>query len=71
VDRNRQRREEVAVDDKSNRGGMERKLISLRQDYEVRYWTQVLGVSHAELREAVRNAGRSVSAVRAYLQRSR
>ena len=38
------------MDDKTKRGGLDRKLISLREDYEVRYWTQVLGVSQAELK---------------------
>jgi hypothetical protein len=59
------------VDDNTNRGGHDRKLISLKQDYQMRYWTQVLGVSRAELIDAVRNAGVSVAAVRAYLARQR
>jgi hypothetical protein len=62
---------EAAVEDKTPHEHVDRKLIRLKQDYEMRYWTQVLGVSRADLIEAVRNAGVSVPAVRAYLARQR
>jgi hypothetical protein len=42
-------------------------LISLKKDYEVRYWTQALGISKAELMEAVKTVGHSARRVRAYL----
>ncbi len=44
---------------------------ALREDYEVRDWTQRLGVSEAELREAVDAVGTSPDAVRAYPEESR
>jgi hypothetical protein len=42
-------------------------LISLKEDYEMRYWTQALGVTKSELMEAVHAVGHSASRVRAYL----
>jgi hypothetical protein len=53
-------------DDKTKRG-QDGKLISLTEDYEVRYWTKALGVNEDQLREAVAAAGHSASAVRAWL----
>lgn len=50
---------------------MDRKLISLKQDYEVRYWTQALGVSKDELKDAVNAVGPSAERVRRYLQARR
>lgn len=50
---------------------MDRKLISLKQDYEVRYWTQALGVSKDELKDAVNAVGPSAQRVREYLQARR
>jgi hypothetical protein len=55
------------ADDTGQRGGSDRDLIALKQDYEVRYWTQALGVTKAELIEAVRAVGHSATAVRHYL----
>lgn len=46
---------------------MDRKLISLREDYEVRYWTQALGVTRQELIDAVQAVGPSAQTVRDYL----
>jgi hypothetical protein len=45
----------------------DRKLISLAQEHEVRYWTKALGVSEERLREAVGRVGHSVAKVRAEL----
>ena len=53
--------------DDTTKTGLDRDLISLKEDYEVRYWTQALGVNKAELIEAVRAVGHSASAVRRYL----
>jgi hypothetical protein len=55
------------MDDKSKRGSRDHDLISLKEDYEVRYWTQAFGVTKAELIEAVRDVGHSAARVRAYL----
>jgi hypothetical protein len=59
--------EDVMPDDKTKRGGRDRDLIALKEDYEVRYWTQALGVTKSELIEAVRAVGHSAVAVRRYL----
>lgn len=57
-------------DDRSNVGGADRSRISLSEDHEVRGWTESLGVSEAELREAVDAVGNSAPAVRAYLNQA-
>lgn len=54
-------------DDKKNRGEPDRSLISLKEKYEVDYWTKKFGVSEAKLREAVKAVGPSVDKVRQYL----
>ena len=59
------------ADDINNIGSPDRDRISLSEDYEIRDWTQSLGVSEAELREAVDAVGNSADAVRAYLKRDR
>ena len=56
------------ADDKTNIGSPDRDRISLGEDYEIRNWTRSLGVSEAELREAVDAVGNSVDAIRAYLK---
>jgi hypothetical protein len=43
-------------DDKTKQA-QDRKRISLREDYEVRYWTERLGVSREELARAVEDVG--------------
>ncbi len=57
------------TDDKTNIGSPDRDRVSLGEDYEIRNWTRSLGVSEAELREAVDAVGNSVDAVRAYLKK--
>jgi hypothetical protein len=56
-------------DDKNKTGPHDASLISLSEDYEVRYWTDALGISEAELRRAVGTVGNRADAVRAHLQR--
>jgi hypothetical protein len=51
------------ADDKSNRGQQDRSRINLSEDYEVRYWTQKLGVTKEELERAVQAVGNSAAAV--------
>ncbi|SKB75215.1 DUF3606 domain-containing protein [Sphingopyxis flava] len=58
----------MASDDRRNVGSPDRDRISLSEDYEVRDWTQALGVSEQELREAVDAVGSSADKVRAYLK---
>lgn len=55
------------ADDLSNRGPQDRTRINLNEPYELRYWTQALGVDEARLRAAIAAAGPSVEAVRKYL----
>ncbi|KPN16791.1 hypothetical protein AO715_01440 [Xanthomonas sp. Mitacek01] len=54
-------------DDKRNTGSPDRDRINLSEDYEVQYWTQALGVSEDELREAVKAVGSTSEAVRNHL----
>lgn len=45
----------------------DRNFISLNEHYEVRDWTNSLGVTEAQLREAVAAVGHSADKVREYL----
>ncbi len=49
---------------KSSRDG---KLISLTQDWEVKYWSKALACSVMELIDADKNVGHSAEAVRNFL----
>lgn len=52
------------TDDKTDRGPQDRSRISLGEDYEVRYWTEALGVSRERLEGVVGRVGNSADAVR-------
>ena len=54
-------------DNLQNRGQQDRSRINVHEDYEVRHWTEALGVSKEELEKAVKSVGPSVSAVREHL----
>jgi len=54
-------------DNRSNAGAQDRARINVHEDYEVRHWTEALGVSKEELEQAVKAVGPSVSAVREHL----
>jgi hypothetical protein len=54
-------------DNKDDTGSPDRDRINLNEDYEVRYWTNHLGITEAQLRFLIRDVGDSVSAVRAAL----
>jgi hypothetical protein len=56
-------------DDTTNRGEPDRSRINLGEDYEVRYWTEKLGVSKEQLAVAVKRVGNSANAVRQALGR--
>ncbi len=58
-------------DDPSQRGPQDRTRINLHEDYEVRYWTQMLGCTPEELRAAVEAVGVSADAVRRHLESGR
>ncbi|AXA92869.1 DUF3606 domain-containing protein [Massilia sp. YMA4] len=55
------------ADNLQNRGPQDRNRINVNEPWELRYWTQELGLSEDELREAVKAAGTSVSAVREHV----
>lgn len=57
------------ADDKNNRGAQDRARISMSEDYEVRYWTETLGVTRDELQHAVDQVGNSAEAVREFLKK--
>lgn len=57
------------ADDKTKVGGEDRQRISLNEDYEVRDWTESLGVSREKLVEAVDAVGDRADDVREYLKR--
>ena len=57
------------ADDKTNRGAQDRARINLSEDYEVRYWTNELGVTEHRLRDAVKAAGSSAEKVREWLKK--
>lgn len=61
--------ESTMADDKENRGPRDRSRISLTEDYEVRYWTDKLGVSKDRLEEIVRRVGSTVAAVEEALRK--
>jgi hypothetical protein len=56
-------------DDLSKRGPQDRSRINVNEPHELRYWTQALGISEAELRDAVKAVGPSATAVREHLRK--
>lgn len=57
------------ADDKTKVGGEDRQRISLNEDYEVRDWTESLGISREKLVDAVGAVGDRADDVREYLKR--
>ena len=57
------------ADDKNKRGEPDRSRISLSEDYEVRYWTQELGVTREQLASAIADVGNNPEAVRQKLNK--
>jgi hypothetical protein len=55
------------MSDNTKQTGLDRKLISLEEDYEVRDWSKSLGCTPDELRAAVKAVGNSAEKVRDYL----
>jgi hypothetical protein len=55
------------TDHPTHHGSSDRKLISLSEPHEVRYWTHALGISEERLREVVGKVGHSAKHVRAEL----
>ncbi len=52
------------ADNLQNAGPQDRSRINVREEWELRYWTQELGVSKERLEELVKEVGPSVAAVR-------
>jgi hypothetical protein len=52
------------TDDLENCGTKDRAHINLCNEYEVRYWTKVLGITQQELTVLVYKVGNSVEAIR-------
>ena len=57
------------ADNKSNTGSPDRDRINMSEDYEVRDWSEALGVSPERLQEAADAVGSSADKVRAYLNK--
>nr|WP_294942275.1 DUF3606 domain-containing protein [uncultured Mucilaginibacter sp.] len=57
------------MDNKQQVGAPDRDLINVNEDYELQYWSETLGISRDELREAVKAAGTSVEKVKTYLNK--
>jgi hypothetical protein len=57
------------ADDLQNSGKQDDQRINIEQDHEVTYWSETLGVSREELRQAVERAGPMVKDVRQHLRR--
>jgi hypothetical protein len=55
------------ADNKQQRGQQDRNRIDVHEDYELRYWTEELGVNPDELKSAVQKVGPSAKAVREHL----
>lgn len=56
------------TDDAQVRGPQDRTRININQDHEMRYWTQALGVTEAQLLRAVGAVGVSADKVRDWLR---
>lgn len=50
-------------------GPQDRSRINVHEEWEVRHWTEALGVSREELERAVAEVGVSAEAVREHLKR--
>ena len=59
------------ADNKKKRGGSDRGLIAIKEPYEVRYWSKKFKVKPAELKAAVKAAGRSAKKVGAYIKKKK
>ena len=56
-------------DDKNKRGPADAQRINVNESYEVRYWTEALGVSEARLCEVVAEVGVMADDVRRALRK--
>jgi hypothetical protein len=63
-----QQQETQMPDDRTQRGGQDRKRINVNQDHELRNWAHKFGVSTDDLKKAVQAAGDSADAVEKHLK---
>ena len=52
------------TDDTTKKRPQDSAQINIHEDYEVRYWTNALGVTSAKLKEAVKKVGPMIADVR-------
>jgi hypothetical protein len=57
------------ADDKTKSAGQDRTRINVNEDYELRDWAKKFGVTHEELKKAVKAVGTSATAVEAQLKK--
>jgi hypothetical protein len=55
------------ADDPAKKGAADRSRINVNESHELAYWTKTLGVSEAQLREAVKHVGVMAADVRRHL----
>lgn len=55
-------------DDKATRGASDRRTIDIEDEYDVRYWSEVLGVTPDRLRVVVGKVGPMAQKVRQHLR---
>jgi hypothetical protein len=48
-------------------GAQDRSRINVNESWELKHWTEALGVTEEKLKEAVKAVGTSVTAVKAHL----
>ena len=58
-------------DNLQNRGAADRSRISLKESWEISYWTKALGCDRETLEKAVKAVGHSAARVREYLDKKR
>ena len=56
------------ADNKDIRDGRDRNRINPEEEYEVQYWSEKLGVTSEELKEAVEEVGTSAVRVEEYIR---
>ena len=57
------------MSDNTSKTGLDRQLVSLEEDYEVRGWMKSFGCTEEQLRAAVQAVGHSAEKVRAYVSK--
>ncbi|NEU10144.1 DUF3606 domain-containing protein [Flavihumibacter sp. R14] len=59
------------MDNKQNVGSQDRDRINVNQDHELKHWSEKYGVSHEELKQAVKAVGPMAKDVEEYLKKSK